>query len=318
MTRYKPTELKIEANNKKLDRLLFKVDLTEVKYGTDIESDIQFKNVPHYKAVVNLDEGSLLSIVTSNYHLLSNKDALEMGKAALVELFPENKIVKEDIVPFSVWHNQKRTACNIDLIYKTDGFLDFKKETWLPFVRVINSYNKQYRLQFQIGFVKSLCSNKIIFEGKTISYSYAHSKGRIPTKLIVRKDLFQKQMSEFLVFLENFSKYNVKSKNVIPHVYRALSIKESDFKDRDKEQIFKNTIAGIWEHYSKDDNSTAHALFNVLTDLTSNFELGNLTGVVRYESAIYNTSLVSNWVKSFANEILRRDYNEDKYLGLNN
>ncbi len=310
---YEPKGISYRGNETILKKLLFRVDLKNVYYE-DLNSVNNVKFIPNYKALVNLENNELLSVVTNNYHLISNEQALNMGKEAVKKLFGESDFSSEDLVIFSIWHNKKLTACSIDLIYKTVDFKDFKQATWLPFVRIVNSYNKQYKLQYVIGFVRSICTNKVIFEGKTITLSYAHSKGFVPNDILVSQVEFVKQKSEFLVYLENFNKYNVKSEFVIRHVYKALGFKSSDIRDINLKNSFEDKIEGMWDYYSKDDNNTAYALFNVVTDMVSNCNLGKLTGIVRLESEINNGVRVGNWVKLYADALGQRNYNEANFV----
>ena len=315
MINYTPNKLILIQNNKILQNVLFKVGVQDLLYETNAEYDKSSKSVPHYKALINLENNEVLSIVTENYHLVTNAEALNMGKAAIRKLFDADVISDSDFVPFRVWHNKKKTACSIDLIYQSVRFDVFKQDTWLPFVRVINSYNKQYKLKFEIGFVRSICTNSIIFEGKTIKYDFAHSKGAIPAEIQVSPFAYQDQKASFITHLENFAKYNVKRDNVISHVYKALNIEKKDFEKKPEIKAdFDELIINIWSFYSKDDNNTAYSLFNVLTDLSSNHPLGKLTGLLKFDSNIYTSTLISKWVKVYSDALKQKDYNEVLYL----
>lgn len=73
-----------------LQDVLFKVKLQEVY------SDFRFPatlfplpvGTPDYRAVVNQSNGQIISIVGKNYQLISNEEAIAMGKQIFTQLYP--------------------------------------------------------------------------------------------------------------------------------------------------------------------------------------------------------------------------------------
>lgn len=49
------------------------------------------------------------------------------------------------------------------------------KDSWIPFVRISNSYNRTLVLKYEIGFCRWICKNGIIFNQKGVTLQITHS-----------------------------------------------------------------------------------------------------------------------------------------------
>ena len=136
-----------------------------------------------YKAVVGKDTNNsirVFSIVSDSYQLLTNEDALRMGKELHLKLFPNAS--SDSFEVFNVITPSTKSFCHIDIIDKNYTLNLMKSEVYVPFVRIHNSYNKSRSLKFDIGFVRRLCNNGVIFEEKAVSLKFAHTKQALSLK----------------------------------------------------------------------------------------------------------------------------------------
>lgn len=139
-----------------------------------------------------------------------------MGKYVLCKLFP--MVSEKDLVPFKIITSQAFTSCHIDLIHKDVNLDKWKQDTWLPFVRVSNSFNRTFALPFELGFVRNLCSNGFIFNKEFIPVKYSHIKGVIPSIVDIDTSGLKGFEINFVKYLNSLSKINVGREYVFPLV----------------------------------------------------------------------------------------------------
>jgi len=173
--------------NTNLDYLMFDVELRPVGMISETQENSsesaadsdgrEISEIEKYKAVVRKDTGEVFAVVSSRYELLPNSRALDLGKAAFQLLFPEAKAT--DFIPYDSHMTKTGSACHIDLIHKEYNTEVWEQETWLPFLRVSNSYNRSRALTFDFGFVRELCSNGMIFQKESIKAKFYHTKGEL-------------------------------------------------------------------------------------------------------------------------------------------
>lgn len=91
----------IEAAEEKLNEVLFPVRkinmLTSEKESLFGNSDLDQIPVTGYKALVNVRNKEVLCVVSNNYRLITNQEALDLGKKAFCQLFENINI--EDLIP---------------------------------------------------------------------------------------------------------------------------------------------------------------------------------------------------------------------------
>jgi hypothetical protein len=67
----------------------------------------------------------------------------EIIKKAIIEYYD---IHSKDLIPFKIITSQALTTCHIDLIHKDVKLDKWHQDTWLPFVRISNSFNRTLAL----------------------------------------------------------------------------------------------------------------------------------------------------------------------------
>lgn len=208
----------------KLELIMFPVALINLftEQFTNESGDVKTFKVDDYKAVINLRTTEIYSVVSNDYYLLTNKEALELGKKVFVKLFPF--IEKDDLMLLNVSFSKRLTFSFIDLIHKSVKFDVWEQETWLPFLRITNSYNRTYAFTLELGFVKEVSWAGIIFDKKTIEIKKVHSGPIDFNKIKADISSLQKVQAEFINYMLNLKRFLVPGKYFFPLVLKALQL----------------------------------------------------------------------------------------------
>lgn len=271
---------------------------------------------PNYKAVVNQENGQILSVVGSSYRLIPNKVALEMGKELFCQIYPHVK--KNDLISYKVVAPESKASAHIDLIHKDVNFNVWKQETWLPFLRVTNSYNRTYALSFEIGFVRKLCSNGMLFNKDTMKIKYVHSKsGKMDLKTDVSaidqvEGLFKSQCTIL-------REYAIPKEMMFALVCQImkLNLKLNDNnqykrKIKNLQNLFKN-VNDLTANYTNNGEVNAYTALNIVTDLVSHQNVyKNLTGFYFNVRSFY--ARPTDWMEEFTRKIGTNNFNFNEYL----
>lgn len=302
----------------RLNDVLFDVKLQEVysdfRYPTAMTP--MKIGTPDYRAVVNQSNGRIIAIVGKNYQLIPNKDAVEMGKQIFIQLYPMVKA--NELIPYKVVAPQSLASAHIDLIHKDVNFNVWEQETWLPFLRTTNSYNRSIALSFEIGFVRKLCSNGVLFNKQSIKLKYLHTKGNIvdlakaANQIKTTSTLFTDQCKS----LKNFA---ISKELMFALVCRILNINlelPRDNQDNKKLNSLQNLIELtniLTQRYTDESGINAYTAFNVVTDIISHQDqYKNLTGYY-FNVRSYFTK-PTDWMDDFSTAIKEKAFDYTDYL----
>ena len=155
--------------NSELDRPFFPVSKIRVH-----ASDTGHTFRRHW-AIVSDDRKEIFSIVTENYRLVSNAQAYELGRRAFTLVFGNDAGARLQI--FNVIMPTTRSWTHMDLTASGIGFEPRPGDSWLPFLRVTNSYNRNRALGFTIGICRWICTNGMIFGEQALKLSVTHATG---------------------------------------------------------------------------------------------------------------------------------------------
>lgn len=301
-----------------ISNLLFPVELRPVyvknpKTNTDIKISTSL-------AVVNTKSNEILGIVSKEYQLITNEEALKLGKQCCMEIFGLNS--ENDMEIFNVYAPSTNSYCHVDLIHS--GYemnlcdVTSKPEIYLPYVRITNSYNTTRALRFDVGFCRKLCLNGTIFESETIRFRYSHSKHEIGKSIQfeVKKNKLNELIDSFKDSMQRLKEFSVPiefGKLIFSYVFGVLDKKKYTTKANFKEseyQVLKSYIQNLFNKYYSEFGSNAYALFNVFTDIASNpppnrYFLRDINSMQRITGA---------WVNNFKQKIEESDFNFDNYI----
>lgn len=313
----------------KLKQIMFPVALIDLFTDRFIDESGSEKGlkVKEYKAVINLRSTEIYSVVSNDYYLLTNEEALELGKKVFVKLFPI--IEKDDLMLLNVTFSKRLTFSFIDLIHNSVKFDVWEQETWLPFLRITNSYNRTYAFTLELGFVKEVSWAGIIFDKKTIEIKKVHSGPIDFNKIKADISTLQKVQAEFINYMLNLRRFLVPSKYIFPLVLKALQLDynfEKYFNPKNPitlnafitSQIeeYKNLRTSsqrMFYNHSANYGESAYAAFNAIIDLINSSNNDSPFINIANRTRQLNESL-SNWIKDFTESIENRSFDFEKYL----
>lgn len=297
-----------------VNRAFFPVELRPL-YMRSNGKDESLAELPRHLAVVDIDNEYTFSVVTDGYHLVCNEEAVEKSKELFCRVF--NNISYEDMQCLNVTMPKTRSYCHIDYIHKNSDFNVWEEDTWTPFVRVTNSYNRTKLLRYEIGFCRWICMNGMIFGAKSVEFSYSHSRSQKENinKFVENIGDIKKLEAELTEILHQLKRYYVPSNLMFPLVLKVFSINfdERDFTKAKKIENIKaieKCVKELTSKYFDDLGHHGYSALNVLTDFAS-----RPIGVISPTSVI-NTyqEKCGNWISDFINQIDNKSFSFDEYL----
>lgn len=269
-------ELDFQPATAKLNDLMYSVSLQPIRaFSNFFNRDIIYPS-NKYLAVINEETAEIISVVSRNYKLLPNKEALHLAKSIYVSLF--KNVNYDDLVPFKVIAPTSLASCHIDLVHKDVklSHSDWQQDTWYPFLRMSNSYNRTKAFALELGFVRKLCSNGLIFNKETIEVKINHDKLQVD-KLNLNVEKLKKHEEMFVQHLNKMKAKEVQASQVFEMVCEALDLKfdvdSDDIKRKQREIERKDKIQKLVKHisdaYFSELGFNAYAVLSTITDFVS-------------------------------------------------
>lgn len=303
-----------------IDDVLFPVGLHSVFVtGTVKRGQVQFdcnsyRSVPGFQAVMAEDTGHVFAVVAQNYGLVTNRRALKLGEQCFRTVFNILKI--EDMTVFNIIMPKTRSFCHVDFIHTETRFDLFENDYWFPYLRVTNSYNRMYALNFDLGFCRGICKNGVIFGEKNIEFKFHHTKSaKDPAVTFELKAGELKTLeTRFVESLKNLKRFHVPPKMMWPLTCKVFGFKIAESPSERQMQIIedrKTHISELSERYFGELGQNGYAALNVLTDYAS-----RPVGVLSPEMSINGLQKKSgDWITDFVEAIADRDFSFENYLG---
>lgn len=323
-------ELDFLPATNQLNDLMFNVELipiVTIPFQSDGASTRTALDIPDYFSVINMEKPECLSVVSKGYKLILNKEALEIGKEVFGQLFPS--VNPQDFIPYKVIASKRKTFCHIDFVHKDVNFKVFEQETWYPIIRITNSYNKTYALSFEIGFVRKLCSNGVIFDKKTVTVKINHTYQKQQWKIDTDINKLKELEMEFISHMLNLKRFFLPKKYIFPLLCKALNLNYEPKKPKTSElsSPLNEDISKILQEahgmlalskklaktYADEFGENAYAAFNVITDILSHQEEYNSLQNYATRAKGLNSKL-AEWLQNFTEEAEKRNFDIEKYL----
>lgn len=274
----------------------------------------QMKKLPGFCAVIAVDTGHVFSVVAQNYKLITNEEALKLGETCFGQIFKLTDM--SDMGLFNIIMPKTRSFCHVDYTHVKGKFAPFDQDSWSPYIRITNSYNRMFALNFDLGFCRGICKNGVIFGKKNIEFKFYHShSGDDPEiQFKLRAGEFAKLEAQFTESLQNLKRYHVPKKFMWP-----LTCKVFDFKlpekptDRQEKMISerKQQVDELQQLYFSTLGENGYAALNVLTDLAT-----RPVGVISPEGSIDMLQRrAGEWITNFVVAIDDRNFTFEEYLG---
>ena len=299
---------------------LFPVELSDVYVklpGDGRQSETRghnFVRAGSFSAIVALDNRLVFSVVAPDYKLVTNEDALALGRICFREIFTITDIAK--MKPFNVIMPKTRSFCHMDFVHDGAQFDPFKKDPWTPYLRITNSYNRMFALNFDLGFCRGICKNGVIFGKKNIEFKFVHSKRandpEVEFKLRAGELLaLETEFTEALLNLKRFHVPRVVMWALACKVFRqSLSVNASP-RQQEIWETKNEAIDNLADEYFSKLGENGYAALNVLTDFAS-----RPVGMISAEQRIDRLQRLSgSWMGEFIEAIESREFNFESYLG---
>lgn len=257
--------------------LLFDVDQVPVEAVVGSNGSTRRISIPGKKALVNKLTGLVLGVVSRDYRVVTNQEAVNLARDVCEKAFPGLSSVE--------WEAKRAAAPRtlsyafIDLMHKTHvlNYWDSeikKDDPFTPFLRVTNSFNGARALRFDIGFMRKHCSNGVIFEEEVATIKASHSKEALAQLKIEITSRSLPQMwdefSKFLTSVRSISMTTDQSTLALNTVLRLPAAKPDDKKAR--AEGLKDLSVDLFTRltgYQKKLGPNAYAVFNTLTDIAA-------------------------------------------------
>ena len=285
-------------------------NLFDAKSGTS-----PIKRAPNHLAIVDLEREHTLAVVSKNYRLVLNSEAIELGKECFREVFTD--MTAKGMTPFNIIMPKTRSFCHIDYVHEEYCFEPWKNYKWVPYLRVTNSYNKTMPLRFDLGFCRWICMNGMISRHKSIKFKFFHTKNQMMKIEIATIPWELKQLEvQFIEQLKNMKRYYVPEEKMFPLLCRALNIqfKEQSLQNREWRQRalqFKEHVTTLTNRYFKELGSNGYAALNVITDFSSRPKL-----YISAEAMVDSLQKrIGDWTEDFLQAIEDSSFDFDEYLG---
>lgn len=206
------------------------------------------KEVPDKKAIINMDNQKIISIVGKNYVPVPNKQILEhFGRIA-----GESGIVWNH-VGGHLLRGGSQTI--MELTFPDTKIVPLKGDNLELRGYLINGFDGCTSARLELGFFRLLCSNGMISGTKDMVISYSHV-GSVNEKLV---DQFKIYLNEKAESFKSFVKNLVKVKfNCIKQMEKIID--ECDW-------IAKKYKEDLWDETFNLKKHTAWELYNVFTSV---------------------------------------------------
>lgn len=272
------------------------------------------------RAIVDLDRDKVFSIVTDNYHLITNEEAYRLASPVVDALFYEFSLGLDDLECFNIKMPQSRSFCHIDLTAEKARFQPVGQgDSWMPFIRITNSYNRTYSLSFDIGFCRAICQNGMIFGKKSVQIKETHS-GRIHD--LVYRNLekiqsFRTMAQEVTRKLQLLQECPFPEDKVLPLFCKLFCGRDKLEKATENRAIRERLISWRLDvesrtrAYYSDSSPSAYTVLNILTDYATHSSIA-AGGVKSYHGS---QAKVTEWADEFISVCRDANFTIDGYLG---
>jgi hypothetical protein len=260
-----------------VQNLLFDVDQVPIEAVVGSNGSTRRISIPGKKALVNQLTGLVLGVVSRDYRVVTNQEAVNLARDVCEKAFPGLSPVE--------WEAKRASAPRtlsyafIDLMHKTHvlNYWDSeikKDDPFTPFLRVTNSFNGARALRFDIGFMRKHCSNGVIFEEEVATIKDSHSKEALEQLKIEITSRSLPQMwdefSKFLTSVRSISMDTDQSTLALSTVLRLPAAKPDDKNARAEAfQALSLDLSTRLTGYQKELGPNAYAVFNTLTDIAA-------------------------------------------------
>ncbi len=260
-----------------VQNLLFDVDQVPVEAVVGSNGSTRRISIPGKKALIHQGTGNVIGVVSRDYRVVTNQEAVNLARDVCEKAFPGLSSVE--------WEAKRAAAprtlsyAHIDHMHRTHvlNFLGSdigQADPYTPFLRVTNSFNGARALRFDIGFMRKHCSNGVIFEEEVATIKASHSKEALAQLKIEITSRSLPQMwdefSKFLSSVRSISMDTAQSTLALNAVLRLPESKPDDKKARAEGlQALSVDLSTRLTGYQNELGPNAYAVFNTFTAIAT-------------------------------------------------
>ncbi|ENV2994442.1 DUF932 domain-containing protein [Vibrio vulnificus] len=277
----------------------------------DVYGD-SFKKLPRHSAIVDIENEHVFSVVTDDYNLITNQQAVNGAKAFFEKVFSNVKF--NQMKCLNITTSSTRSFCHIDLVHENSDFTPWEEDSWTPFIRITNSYNKTKKLVYEIGFCRWICMNGLIFGSKSVKVSTVHSRSaqhQFNFDLNAVHEIATIE-AEFIESLHQLKRYHVPRDMMFPLTLKVFNI---SIPEKPSARRF-NDLTQLWHHIQKItdryfiDGQHGYSALNVLTDYATR----PLHIFGQQQPINQNQMSCGSWVEDFIDKISDKSFTFEDYL----
>jgi hypothetical protein len=196
------------------------------------------------------------------------------------------------------------------------------QDTWIPYLRVTNSYNASRAFRLELGFVRTACSNGLIFSKETVEVRMSHTRQDLGAEPVLNieasVDRLRELEREFVAYLTRIRNSNVPRLYALPIIAKSLGLRfEPEHRDPDKRerervrlQEFKVETSELVDRYYAELGANAYAVFNATTEFAT-----HRSGARDRHRVAPLQVKAGQWLREYAELSLRLDFDLDAYVG---
>lgn len=237
--------------------------------------------IPGQKVLVDVERDYPLAVVSERYNLITNEEACRRADVIVRGVFDGHTL--GDFQCYNIMMPSTRSSCRMDFIIPHSSFSAFgdRNESYTPFLRVSNSYNRTLVLRYEIGFCRWICLNGCIFGAKSYSATFVHSlqkKQRSVYDAIAEARRTIGSIEDIWAVLEGklatLSGIPVPFELALPVFCQVFGLPDVDKEEVSLAVAEKHAARGKHfleqaKSYFEELGPNAYALFNALTDFAS-------------------------------------------------
>jgi len=257
--------------------LLFGVDQVPIEAVIGTNGHTRRITIPGKKALVNQRAGHILGVVSRDYRVVTNQEAVDLAREACGIAFPGISALKWEVKRAAA--PRTLSYAHINLMHRTQvlnyWYTEIKKgDPFTPSLRVTNSFNGARALRFDIGFMRKHCSNGVIFEKEVATIRASHSEEALAQLKVETKSRRQPKMWEELSqFLNRIRSIKMETAQSILAVNTVLCLPVPNSDDTPARKVglsaFSSDFNSRLANYRRELGPNAYAVFNTLTDIAA-------------------------------------------------
>lgn len=250
-----------EKAERKLSNLLFQID-TKPLYFENSKGEMTPLN--GYNAIFRKEEDQLFTFQQNKEKIISNGEALSLGKQVFKKLYPQIRI--EELRAFKVCYPDSKKFCQIRLVHEAINFEVFNQDNWYPYLEIINCFDNPNNTSCELGFVRWLCCNGVSF-GKKMRFNLKNSLDLLNYNLNQRAKNLQEEFTKTLKRMKN---HQITERQFDLEIMSAFSDIINAPPNSWTYRWLDSIVNQLKPKYLNEMGDNAYAALNIISDITSN------------------------------------------------